>query len=225
MKTALVVLNGTYKEIKGLDFASYNHIFATDGAANALFEKEIFPDVIVGDLDSLSENTFQKAIDFHKDVFGFYDQDKNDLEKALRHLREIKCSQVDLISYEGNRLDHILTTLHVAVHYSQYMRIRLISPNSIGYIVTDHDDFVLDGKEGYTCSILPVGSAEHVTLKGFQWNLDHVNMNGGLPVSISNVIEDAHATVSCENGALLVYLLNDKNYNQLISGDRICLTR
>ena len=76
-------------------------IIAADGGANFLAENNIYPELVMGDLDSVSEQNVQNIEP--KKIIRIPDQDSTDLEKVLLN------SQSPLsigIGFLGSQIDH-----------------------------------------------------------------------------------------------------------------------
>ena len=64
-------------------------ILACDGAANILVEKGYIPDIIIGDLDSLSDENKTK---YNNRIMIEENQSQNDLRKAINYAKiDCKC--------------------------------------------------------------------------------------------------------------------------------------
>ena len=80
-----------------------DYIIAVDGSANKLFDLEIIPDVIIGDLDSL-QNIKNKDIELVETP----DQNKTDFRKALEWCIEKNILNISIFGISGESEDHFL---------------------------------------------------------------------------------------------------------------------
>ena len=81
-------------------------IIAADGGANFLAENNIYPELVMGDLDSVSEQNVQNIEP--KKVIRIPDQDSTDLEKVLLNTQ----SPLTIgIGFLGSQVDHELAAL------------------------------------------------------------------------------------------------------------------
>jgi len=99
-------------------------IIAADGGANFLADRNISPDLIIGDLDSISHKTIQN-IETEK-VIAISDQNTTDLEKVLSNTES---SLTIGIGFLGSRIDHELASLSALVKFS-HKKIILIGNNN-----------------------------------------------------------------------------------------------
>ena len=100
-----VILNGQIpinntliNQIKNSDY-----IIAVDGSANKLFDLEIIPDVIIGDLDS-----FQNINDKNIELVETPDQNKTDFRKTLEWCVEKNILDISIFGISGESEDHFL---------------------------------------------------------------------------------------------------------------------
>ena len=104
-KNVSVILNGQmptdYAIINQITNSDY--IIAVDGSANKLFDLEIIPDVIIGDLDSL-QNINNKNIELVKTP----NQNKTDFRKTLEWCIEKNILNISIFGISGESEDHFL---------------------------------------------------------------------------------------------------------------------
>ena len=104
-KNVSVILNGQmptdYAIINQITNSDY--IIAVDGSANKLFDLEIIPDVIIGDLDSL-QNINNKNIELVKTP----NQNKTDFRKTLEWCIEKNILDISIFGISGESEDHFL---------------------------------------------------------------------------------------------------------------------
>jgi len=104
-KNVSVILNGQmptdYAIINQITNSDY--IIAVDGSANKLFDLEIIPDVIIGDLDSL-QHINNKNIELVKTP----NQNKTDFRKTLEWCIEKNILNISIFGISGESEDHFL---------------------------------------------------------------------------------------------------------------------
>ena len=104
-KNVSVILNGQMPTddtiINQITISDY--IIAVDGSANKLFDLEIIPDVIIGDLDSL-QNINNKNIELVETP----DQNKTDFRKTLEWCIEKNILNISIFGISGESEDHFL---------------------------------------------------------------------------------------------------------------------
>ena len=104
-KNVSVILNGQMPTDDTIinQITNSDYIIAVDGSANKLFDLEIIPDVIIGDLDSL-QNIKNKDIELVKTP----DQNKTDFRKTLEWCIEKNILNISIYGISGESEDHFL---------------------------------------------------------------------------------------------------------------------
>ena len=104
-KNISVILNGQMPTDHTIinQITNSDYIIAVDGSANKLFDLEIIPDVIIGDLDSL-QNINNKNIELVETP----DQNKTDFRKTLEWCIEKNILNISIFGISGESEDHFL---------------------------------------------------------------------------------------------------------------------
>ena len=104
-KNVSVILNGQMPTDDTIinQITNSDYIIAVDGSANKLFDLEIIPDVIIGDLDSL-QNIKNKNIELVETP----DQNKTDFRKTLEWCIEKNILNISIFGISGESEDHFL---------------------------------------------------------------------------------------------------------------------
>ena len=104
-KNVSVILNGQMPTDDTIidQITNSDYIIAVDGSANKLFDLEIIPDVIIGDLDSL-QNIKNKNIELVKTP----NQNKTDFRKTLEWCIEKNILNISIFGISGESEDHFL---------------------------------------------------------------------------------------------------------------------
>ena len=104
-KNVSVILNGQMPTDDTIinQITNSDYIIAVDGSANKLFDLEIIPDVIIGDLDSL-QNIKNKDIE----LVETRDQNKTYFRKTLEWCIEKNILNISIFGISGESEDHFL---------------------------------------------------------------------------------------------------------------------
>ena len=104
-KKVSVILNGQMPINNTLinKINNSDYIIAVDGSANKLFDLEIIPDVIIGDLDS-----FQNVNNKNIELVETPDQNKTDFRKTLEWCIEKNILNISIFGISGESEDHFL---------------------------------------------------------------------------------------------------------------------
>ena len=104
-KNVSVILNGQIPTDDSIinQITNSDFIIAVDGSANKLFDLEIIPDVIIGDLDSL-----QKIKNKDIELVETPDQNKTDFRKTLEWCINKNILNISIYGISGESEDHFL---------------------------------------------------------------------------------------------------------------------
>ena len=147
--------------------AAATRVVCCDGAADAYRRRfRRWPDVIVGDLDSLLR--LPSRVSRPPSLVRVSDQDTNDMEKAMAYCAKQNWRDPVVVGATGKREDHTLGNVFRALDYGCE-------------IVTDLGRFVpVCGKaafkvvKGAAVSIFAPDPKTRMTSKGLEWPLDNV---------------------------------------------------
>lgn len=208
-----VISNGTildYNRIKGIIKKEYDYIICADGGSRHAYEMAIIPDLIVGDLDSISE----EIIDYYKsqnvDIKTFpSEKDQTDTQLAIDMAIEKYPMRIGLFGCTGNRLDHTLSNINHLFYIKE--------KNTKGILIDDHNEIILadtintiEGKEGDTVSLVSISDkTEDITLQGFKYPLFKAVVLRGDSIGISNELKCEKGIIQKGKGELLVIKSRD----------------
>ncbi len=180
-------------------------VIAADSGYDLAMGHGITPDLLVGDLDSISVEGLADAERRGVPIERFpRDKDATDLELALR--RALTGTARDVVVYggEAGRIDHLIA-VGLGLVSEEWLDLAITWRTGSGSV---HP--VLAGRPaefsphpGTTVSIVPVGTATGVTTTGLRWTLTGETLERGSTRGLSNVVVSAPATVSVESGAVL----------------------
>jgi thiamine pyrophosphokinase len=181
-------------------------ICADAGAVHAITLK-VIPDVVVGDLDSLSPahyatlKTAGVRFEVHPQL-----KDKTDLELALQLAVAEGATEVDLLGTQGGRLDQALgNVLLLARPEWATVRVRILEGDQTAWVLRDGQACTIAAAVGDTLSLLPLTSQVHgVTLSGVRWPLRDRTLYLGDTLTLSNVLTQPSARIEVGTGILLI---------------------
>ena len=170
MSSTVILANGNFPKRGGAAWkllAAAKRVVCCDGATDAYRRRfRRWPDVIVGDLDSLSR--LPSRVSRPPSLVKVPDQDTNDLEKAMAYCAKQGWKNPVIVGATGKREDHTLGNVFRALDYGCE-------------IVTDTGRFVpVCGRatfriaEGAAVSIFATDPRTRMTSKGLEWPLDGV---------------------------------------------------
>jgi thiamine pyrophosphokinase len=184
-------------------------IVAADGGARHAVLWGRLPDMVVGDLDSLSleeaEYLEGQGVTILRHPPG---KDQTDLELALDlardKARDHGAAEVLLLGAWGGRWDMTLANALLLQRYSGEPRIRLTDGCHDLWLVETGGPWPVDEEVGDTVSFLPVGGlVKGVTLGGMVYPLNQATLAPGTTWAVSNVVKEPGAWVRVDEGRLL----------------------
>jgi len=174
-------------------------VVAADGGANVCREHGVAPDVIIGDLDSISRETLRRSAGSL--LLRVRRQDNTDLEKALDFLAANDVPEAVVVGADGRRIDFTLGNFSVLWRY--FGRIALTVAGDGWYAIPVRGMMSINAPAGTVVSVIPNGTVAGLTLRGFRYPLRGATMRLG-EIGVSNVIRRRPASVSVRSGSLLV---------------------
>ena len=141
---ALIVGNRPL-ESNVIELAKNKLVVAADAGADRLLKYNIIPDIVIGDLDSISDKTVTKLEEW---IVTNKNIQNTDLEKAVDYAFEKGASKIQIVGWSGGRIDHTLTALGLAFN----PKISLIDEHFTIEAVTDSK--TIKGKENTLFSLI-----------------------------------------------------------------------
>ena len=204
-KSALIICNGEppSRALARKLVSRSDLIVAADGGANAARRIGIRPDIIIGDLDSITAAT--KRFFSSSSIIKIKRQDNTDLEKALDYLLSQNIGDVTIIGATGRRVDFTLGNLSVIWNYVPTMRLMFVGD---GWRATPVESGKkIEAKLGTTISLVPFGTCSGVTLRGLRYTLTNATMNVG-EIGVSNVVKRSPFSVTVRKGKMLLFIMS-----------------
>lgn len=215
MKECLIVCNGHFTKKELNSFTKLNKprrvidIIACDGASDFLRKHKVLPDVIIGDLDSVKPATLKYFSAKKVLIKKVYDQNKNDLEKALMFSLGKKYKLIHIIGLSGKRLDHTLNNISVIKKYHRKADILFCENGFTGRIISKKIE--LNCRIGDIVSLIPLPKATGITTSGLKYPLKNGTLEFGVRSGALNEAVSEVVNISLKKGCLLL-LNKSENY-------------
>ena len=200
---ALIIANGTLPGLKIINSlaATADIIICADGGASYAKQFGISPDIIIGDFDSVSNET----LTYFQDVRHIEDPDQNttDLEKSILYCINNGIESVDIISASGDRIDHTTASLGYFKKFGDRIFLRII--DSVGVLTRINKEVHLSMTIGEKLSLIPVDRCTGIRTHNLKYPLDNETLETGIREGVSNSAVAEHVSISVEDGTLLLY--------------------
>lgn len=181
-------------------------LIAADGGADLLGAAGRLPDVLVGDLDSISSATLAACVAGGVEVHELpVAKDESDTEYALRVAVERGATRITVVgALGGPRLDHLLSNVFLlTAPWLAACDLRLVDARFEVYLA--RGDVHLDGLAGDVISLLPLTSVvAGVETEGLAYPLRRESLLMGATRGVSNVLQSTEGRVRHGEGSLLV---------------------
>ncbi len=184
-----------------------DRLICADAGARHAIAMGLVPDVVVGDMDSLSPE--QRVALAEAGVrFEVYPalKDKTDLELALRLAVREGATEIDLLATQGGRLDQSLANLLLLARPEwASLRVRVIEGHQAAWVMRGGQATEVPGVAGDILSLVPLAAdVTGVYLSGVRWPLHAATLTRGDTLSISNALVGPVARVEIGEGLVMV---------------------
>jgi thiamine pyrophosphokinase len=174
-------------------------LFCADGAYDKVRDLGLNVMAVIGDFDSVSDQTDTTVEWVHKP-----DQDYTDAHKAFNYLVEQGFKKANVYGASGGALDHQLGNISVAARFMHKLKITFYDAHQT-YFLADQN-VQLDVKAGDVVSLLPFPEATGVSATGLKHTVGNLSGDLGQATWARNVVIDTPVKVSLSSGRLLVVL-------------------
>lgn len=215
-KNALLILNGelnlTKREIDLLlEKKEIDKLIAVDGGANRIKKINILPDLVIGDLDSLTKKNRKYYQSQKIEILKHpVEKDQTDSELAIDYCLNNNFQKIYLTGALGGRFDQQLANLNLLEYIVELgLEAKIISSHLEIALIKDQQKFI--NKKGYRLSLVAQTKiVKGLTITGCKYDLDNEDLKRSQTRGISNLIKADKAEVKLENG-LLIYTLEKQN--------------
>lgn len=218
--TVVIICDGRFPKaeyprylIRNADF-----IICCDGAmqkfirnSETIFGQKRLPDVVVGDMDSLSPSLRRK----HSDIIVQIDeQEHNDQTKAfkwaLENLQGVE--QIYILGATGEREDHTIGNISLLMEYARTfdlegmgINVEMISDHATIFAATD--TFEMDCGEGRKISIFSPDNSLRIKSEGLEWPTDDVVFDNWWKATLNRASQD-HVRLEFSHRSIALIMMN-----------------
>jgi len=215
----VVVANGEWNSEWGKTELSgfIDILICADGGVNLVISSGRIPDVLIGDLDSVTEENIQKC-KVSNTIIKKYprEKDQTDLEIALEYaemylsLHGSREDEILLYGAGGGRVDHMLGNISLMLGYAEKgRRVRMKDFRHDLWIVLPGIE-IIKGKKGQEISLVTLSEKANIVSKGLYYPLKGRTLYQNGFQGISNVFIKDEAEIEIINGKVLLAVLTGK---------------
>lgn len=176
-------------------------VIAADGGYDALLRLGIKPDLLIGDLDSLSssppEGLYTLTFPVRKDYTDMH----------LAYLEGAKRGYTSFVIYggTGGMPDHTFANYSLLLYGARQGHSIILADGVSCARVIENGEITLHGVKGKRLSVFAIGGdALGVTLQGAEYVAKDIKLSCDFPLGVSNAFTDCPCKISVKRGALLV---------------------
>tara|TARA_B100001750_G_C15397283_1_gene540715 strand:- start:245 stop:895 length:651 start_codon:yes stop_codon:yes gene_type:complete len=178
-----------------------NFIISCDGATNKLINNNMEPNLIIGDLDSISHTLLNK---YNNMILKDSSQNLNDLSKAILWLIENNIKEASILGSTGIREDHSIANIDIVLKYSHSINLTIYTDTG-KFIVVSKKNNNINSFKGQQVSIFSMDHTIQFSSKYLKFKLNETKLlnlhSGTLNESKNNTF---HLNLS--HGKALVFL-------------------
>ncbi len=210
MKKCIIIANGKSPTKKVVDYfvnKGFSAIICADGGANSAKKIGIIPNLIIGDLDSISLST----LNYFKNkstIIQIKRQNDTDVEKCLKFAIKKGFKEAILLGVTGDRLDHTICNLGIVIKFFNRIKILLAAESS--FLTPINKMTTFKSKIGETISIYGFDKRTKITSNGLKYKLHNTMLPFGIKESTSNVSVSNTVELNVKGG--IVFIIRDFNF-------------
>ena len=198
MKNYLISIGGnSTSNILSIE-SNFDEIIAVDSGVEHIFKLSLDPNTLIGDLDSISENSLDKVKKNGVDIIAFNsNKDQTDFELALNYLEGVENSIIYIIGGESGEIDHLLSIFLLIPLKSFFENIIWVYGDKK---IIFRQKLKLNVKKMSKFSIIPLSDLSNLSIDGAEWNLENKNIQFGETTTLRNVANKDEINVNCDTG-------------------------
>jgi len=181
-------------------------VVAADSGYDHALDLALPVDVLVGDMDSISEHGLDHARATGVAILAYpTSKDHTDLELAILAAASKGAIHIDIHGGEGGSLGHLLgVALELTDGRWHALTIRWHTDGGVAEAARPDSPVAIHGSTGDVVSLVPVGNADGVRTVGLAWTLAGERLTAGTTRGLSNRITSSPAEVSVASGIVIV---------------------
>ena len=180
-------------------------ILCADGGTRHALALGLTPNVVIGDLDSVTEEERRKMKEMGVEVMEFsMDKNETDLELTINHALTLEPEQILILAALGGRMDQTLANIAL-LSDPRLSTFDVRLTDGVEEIFFCRDQAKVEGRSGDIVSLIPwLGEVTGVFTENLRWHLHHETLYPEKTRGISNEMTSDVATVSITSGLMLI---------------------
>ncbi|MCL4273014.1 MAG: thiamine diphosphokinase [Anaerolineales bacterium] len=180
-------------------------ILCADGGTRHAIALGLVPNVVIGDLDSVTEEERRKMKELGVQMIRHpADKNETDLELAIDHALALKPDQILILAALGGRMDQALANIALLSNL-QLATCDIRLADGVEEIFFCRGQARVEGRSGDIVSLIPwQGEVTGVFTENLRWHLHYETLYPDKTRGISNEMTADVATISIKSGLLLI---------------------
>jgi thiamine pyrophosphokinase len=175
-------------------------LICCDGAADKLVGFGMSPHVIIGDMDSVSDDVKELYASI---MIPSDDQESNDLTKAVHYCIEKGYPSVSILGATGLREDHTLGNISLMMEYFPRIEVQIISDFGMFYLVRSGEE--VNSFPGERISLFSIDNSIRVSSRGLLYPLKDLQLSNWYTASLNEATADRFMLQFESDLPLIVY--------------------
>ena len=184
-------------------------ILCADIAYLTAKKEGIEPHAVIGDFDHAAH---EEQLDGAKKVLRFSSvKDDTDTMLCVKYALNRGADDIVIVGGIGGRLDHTFANIQTLAYIRSRGAHGVILDGDHAVMMVDSDFFVRKGAYHYASVFAYDPICRDITLEGFKYEAEHIDLTNDFPLGVSNEITDKTAKISVGEGCLLVILAKQES--------------
>lgn len=188
----------------------WDMVLCADSGARHMEELGIVPDLLVGDLDSISPSLLKKYGDMGIPIKTYPEEkDETDTQIAVDIAMDMGAKWVYIVGALGNRWDHSYANI-MLLYRLEKRGVKAKILHSHNTIQISRDILEIEAQIGQDLSLLPfTGDVLIESTQGLAYPLKDSILTLDFPIGVSNVFTEKRATIRVGSGWVIAILTKD----------------
>jgi len=204
MKNYLISIGGnSTSNVLSIE-SNFEEIIAVDSGIEHLLNLSLYPNTLIGDLDSISKKSLDEVKKNGVKILAFKsNKDQTDFELALNYLEETEKSKVYIIGGESGEIDHLISIFLLIPSKSFFENIIWLYGDKR---IIFRQKLELNIKKLTKFSVIPLTDLTNLSIDGAEWNLDNKDIQFGETLTLRNNTNEEQLNIRCDKGVFaLIY--------------------
>lgn len=201
-KRCIIVGAGEFNKA-AWNYEKDDYLIAADGGYDYVKQMQMIPNLVIGDMDSVAEETFQKEVPVMKLPT---EKDDTDMLAAIKEGLAAGCKEFVIYgALGGERIDHSFANIQCLLYLHHH------GAKGVLYGVHDRIELLCNEKRIYPASMRGIfsafafgGDAKGVTEQGLKYSLQDATIKMEFPIGISNEFIGQESMIEVRDGKLLI---------------------